>query len=51
MFPVRSVTYVPGLYPRMRSPPPLTAGVIRSGVEVDRVHDQALGYLREGVEE
>ena len=27
MFPVRSVTYVPGLYPRIRSPPPLTASV------------------------
>ena len=24
MFPVRSVTYVPGLYPVLRSPPPLS---------------------------
>src|SRR5712692_6503365 len=30
MFPVRSVTYVPGLYPLVRSPPPLTGSVMRT---------------------
>src|SRR5712691_6965016 len=45
MFPVRSVTYVPGLYPRLRSPRPLTANVRRTGVQMK---SESMSHSEEG---